>query len=99
MLNDRLAELGYPTKEIERLTERGLAFRERKMTPLANLASTAALEHFTATLAEVILSSERARDAMGAQRRHGGAERAPGTRRDREGPGRWAAARRTNTGR
>ncbi len=66
-LNDRLAELGYPTKQIERLTERGLKFRERKMTPLANLASTAALEHFTATLAEVILSSERARDVIGAQ--------------------------------
>jgi len=66
-LNNRLADLGYPTKQIERLTDRGLRFRERVMTPLANLASTAALEHFTATLAEVILSSERARELIGAQ--------------------------------
>ncbi len=60
-LNDRLAELGYPTKQIERLHCADSNF-ERHMTPLGNLASTAALEHFTATLAEVILSSERVRE-------------------------------------
>ena len=36
------------------------------MTPKANLATTAALEHFTATLADVILSSEQAREMIGA---------------------------------
>jgi uncharacterized protein len=65
-LNDRLDELGYPTKRTERFTEKGLALRERVMSPAANLAATAALEHFTATLAEVILSSERAREMIGA---------------------------------
>src|SRR3954453_18711569 len=54
-LNDRLAELGYPTKRFERVTARGLALRERVMPPMSNLAATAALEHFTATLAELLL--------------------------------------------
>lgn len=66
VLNDRLAELGYPTKLIERITKKGLAFRAKIMTPTANLATTAALEHFTATLADVILSSEKAREMIGA---------------------------------
>src|SRR5205823_3489609 len=57
VLNDRLDELGYPTKRVERLTKWGLAQRERLMSPKANLAATAALEHFTATLAELLLSS------------------------------------------
>jgi predicted metal-dependent hydrolase len=65
-LNDRLAELGYGTKRIERFTKTGLGIRGRVFTPAANLASTAALEHFTATLAEVILSSEKAREMIGA---------------------------------
>jgi predicted metal-dependent hydrolase len=64
-LNDRLAQLGYPTKFFERLTRRGLALRERVAPPIANLAATAALEHFTATLAELLLTSEEARDLFG----------------------------------
>ena len=63
--NDRLDQLGYPTKAAERFTKKGLAFRERIAPPISNLASTAALEHFTATLAEIILSDERARDMIG----------------------------------
>lgn len=63
--NDRLHQLGYPTKAAERFTKKGLAFRERIAPPISNLASTAALEHFTATLAEIILSDERARDMIG----------------------------------
>jgi len=66
-LNDRLAELGYGTKGVERYARMGLAFRERVMSPLVNLASTAALEHFTATLAETVLTSADARAAIGAQ--------------------------------
>lgn len=65
-LNARLAELGYPTKRIERFTKKGLALRERLMSPAANLAATAALEHFTATFAETILSSDEARWVIGA---------------------------------
>ncbi len=66
-LNDRLAELGYPTKEVERITKWGLEKREQLMSQKANLAATAALEHFTATLAELILSNEDARDRIGHQ--------------------------------
>lgn len=65
-LNDRLAELGYSTKRIERFTRKGLAIRGRVFTPTANLAATAALEHFTATLAEVILSNDTAQHMIGA---------------------------------
>ncbi len=64
-LNDRLAELGYPTKRFERMTKRSLQFRERVMPASSNLAATAALEHFTATLAELLLSDESARSSFG----------------------------------
>jgi uncharacterized protein len=63
--NTRLAELGYPTKQVERFTKKGLALRERIAPPASNLAATAALEHFTATLAESILGDERTRDMIG----------------------------------
>jgi len=63
--NSRLDELGYPTKRVERFTKKGLALRERIAPPSSNLAATAALEHFTATLAEIILSDERARAMIG----------------------------------
>jgi predicted metal-dependent hydrolase len=66
VFNDKLAELGYPTKAIEKFTRKGLAFRTRVAPPKANLAATAALEHFTATLAELVLSSEETRDLFGA---------------------------------
>ena len=63
--NDRLDELGYPTKRFERLTKKGLAIRERVVTPAGNLAATAALEHFTATLAELVLSNEEVQGLFG----------------------------------
>jgi predicted metal-dependent hydrolase len=65
VLNDRLAELGYPTRQIERVTRWALETRERIAPPIANLAATAALEHFTATLAEVLLSNDDARALFG----------------------------------
>lgn len=64
-LNDRLDQLGYPTKPVERLTKWGLETRERIAPAKANLAMTAALEHFTATLAELVLSSEETRALFG----------------------------------
>ena len=64
-LNDRLDQLGYPTKAFERLTKKGLAIRERFLPPKSNLAATAALEHFTATLAELLLTSEETRRLFG----------------------------------
>jgi len=63
--NDRLDQLGYPTKRFERFTKKGLAFRERMLPAKSNLAATAALEHFTATLAELLLSSEETRSLFG----------------------------------
>ena len=63
--NDRLAELGYPTKQVERLTKWGLELRERIAPASANLAATAALEHFTATLAELVLTDEETRNHFG----------------------------------
>ncbi len=66
VFNDRLAELGYPTKRYEAFTRVGLRVRERIAPAKANLAATAALEHFTATLAELVLTNEEIRDQMGA---------------------------------
>ncbi|MBA2279839.1 MAG: metal-dependent hydrolase [Actinomycetota bacterium] len=63
--NDRLDELGYPTKRYERITKWGLELRERVAPAKSNLAATAALEHFTATLAELLLTSEETRDLFG----------------------------------
>jgi predicted metal-dependent hydrolase len=64
-LNDRLDALGYPTKWVERIVKRGLEIRERIMTAKSNLAATAALEHFTATLAELVLTSAETRALFG----------------------------------
>jgi predicted metal-dependent hydrolase len=65
-LNNRLDELGYPTKKMERLTKWGLEKREKLMSPQNNLAATAALEHYTATLAEVVLRDPEARKLFGS---------------------------------
>lgn len=64
-LNQRFAALGYPTKRLERFTQRGLGFRSRVAPPISNLAATAALEHFTATLAELLLANEECREQLG----------------------------------
>ena len=63
--NNHLATLGYPALRVDALVRKGMQFRSRRVAPIANLASTAALEHFTATLAELVMTSEQTRDAMG----------------------------------
>ena len=63
--NDRLAELGYGTKKLERFTDRILRLRERLLSPRSNLAVTAALEHFTAVLGELVLTEEQVRHELG----------------------------------
>ena len=63
--NARLAELGYGTEVIERWTNRGLELRWKLAPKIANLAVTAALEHVTATLAELIMSDEQLRADLG----------------------------------
>ncbi len=60
-LNERLAELGYPTRTIDKAVDISLKLRERILPKKSNLALTAALEHYTATLAEVLMTDERAR--------------------------------------
>lgn len=57
-LNERLTELGYPTRRLEAAMDRMVRFRERVSSPELFLANTAALEHFTATMAEVALSGD-----------------------------------------
>lgn len=63
--NARLTDLGYPTDRIDRATGRFLRFRERVLSPRSNLAATAAAEHFTATLAELVLTDAEARGMFG----------------------------------
>jgi predicted metal-dependent hydrolase len=63
-LNERLDALGYPSKRIEGVVRWSLGVRERLMPPISNLASTVALEHYTATLAEIVLRDEAARDLV-----------------------------------
>jgi uncharacterized protein len=59
--NERLAALGYPTRRIDRWTGVGLRLGERVLPKHVQLAMTAALEHYTATLAEVLLTDPEAR--------------------------------------
>lgn len=63
--NDHLDGLGYPTKRVERFIKWFLTNRERVFSPKSNLAATAALEHFTATLAELVLTSPETRAHFG----------------------------------
>lgn len=65
ILNERLAELGYPTPAIGRYVRTMTAFRERVQGKKANLGFTAALEHYTATLAETLLGDPKAREIIG----------------------------------
>ena len=65
VFNDRLDELGYPAKEGEWVTRKLLGLRSRLAPASSNLAATAALEHFTATLAEQLLSDEAMRELFG----------------------------------
>lgn len=59
--NARLADLGYPTRAIERYTDRAYRLFERVGNSRVHLAVTAALEHYTATLAEMLLTDPDAR--------------------------------------
>jgi uncharacterized protein len=64
--NDQLAEMGYPTHLIDRATKRGLALLARVSPKRDQLAVTAALEHYTATLAWVLMSDDDARSLISA---------------------------------
>lgn len=64
-LNERLQEMGYPTRRVDRRTKVGLGRAEQKLPGLSCLAMTAALEHYTAALAETLLTDERAQRLLG----------------------------------
>jgi hypothetical protein len=59
--NTRLNDMGYPTHEIDRVVKWSFRLGEKVLPKSVQLAITAALEHYTATLAEVILTDEEAR--------------------------------------
>ncbi|MEV4206560.1 metal-dependent hydrolase [Nocardia salmonicida] len=65
-LNERLQDMGYPTRRGDSTTRRILIRYERFFSPLTCLAITAALEHFTAVFAETLLSDERAQALLGS---------------------------------
>jgi uncharacterized protein len=63
-LNECLGALGYPTDGIDRFVNWQFKVSERFPGRSRRLAVTAALEHYTATLAEVLLTDQRARDMV-----------------------------------
>ena len=65
VFNERLSEVGYTSKQVDRVVGRLIRWRERALPPISNLAVTAAMEHFTATLAELMLTNTEARSMFG----------------------------------
>src|SRR5690606_35420223 len=61
-VNERLAEHGYPTLFVDRVVKRGLGLLAKVAPERDQLAVTAGLEHYTATLAETLLRHDRALD-------------------------------------
>jgi predicted metal-dependent hydrolase len=64
-LNERLQQLGYPTRRVDRIVRKSLARADRVLPARQRLAMTAALEHYTAALAETLLTDERAQALLG----------------------------------
>ena len=65
VFNERLAELGYPTKRIDATVAKVLRKQEKHGKPIESLAITAALEHFTATMAGLVLTDAKVREMNG----------------------------------
>jgi predicted metal-dependent hydrolase len=64
-LNERLQTMGYPTRFVDGFVKKSLQREERLFGPAYCLAVTSALEHYTATLAEKLLTSEKAQALLG----------------------------------
>jgi hypothetical protein len=62
--NQRLQQLGYPTNEIDRSVKWSFQLGEKVLPKSIQLAITAALEHYTATLAQVLLTDPEARQMI-----------------------------------
>jgi hypothetical protein len=65
--NDRLQEVGYPTRFVDRRVQHGLAILAKVAPKRTQLAVTAGLEHYTATLAETLLREEGALAEFGSE--------------------------------
>ncbi|GAA1463498.1 metal-dependent hydrolase [Williamsia maris] len=63
-INARLQDMGYPTWARERFTKRSLGLVYRAAPQRMSLAITAALEHYTATFAALLLSEPKARELI-----------------------------------
>lgn len=64
-LNDRLRAMGYPTRLVDRFTHTLMIRSDRLFNRRFQLAVTAALEHYTATLAECLLRKPEAQELLG----------------------------------
>lgn len=64
-LNERLAEMGYRSVKVDRHVRRLLGLVDKVGSRRRRLAVTAALEHYTATLAECLLTRPEAQALLG----------------------------------
>lgn len=64
-LNRRLQEMGYPTHRVSRFVKWALADATRRAPAILCLSYTAALEHYTATIASALLSKPEAQRLLG----------------------------------
>lgn len=64
-LNETLASMGYRSMKVDRHVKRLLSVLYRRLPKKVSLAVTAALEHYTATLAEVLLTDPDAQRLLG----------------------------------
>ncbi|WP_203337362.1 metal-dependent hydrolase [Nocardioides limicola] len=64
-LNERLQEMGYPTRKVSAFVKWALEDAEKRVPGRLCLAYTAALEHYTATIAECLLSKPEAQRLLG----------------------------------
>lgn len=64
-LNERLAQMGYRSMRVDRHVRWLLALGDRFLSRHQRLAITAALEHYTATLAECLLEKPEAQALLG----------------------------------
>ncbi len=56
--NDALTAAGYPAKELEAKAVKQIELGRKYLPPIGQLAATIALEHFTAIMAEVVLTDK-----------------------------------------
>lgn len=65
-LNGRLQDMGYPTRRVDRHVKQLLSVVWQRLPHKTSLAVTAALEHYTATIAETLLTDPEALALLGA---------------------------------